>query len=150
GPESANDAWEALRRSEAVRSGLLEDLEDTILMVEGISSDIVSDITTNLIREPLIRYTHDACQYYGIPIEPDIDSGPLWDPHEQQWGAIYVPLPVAAGRKLLLVPKAIVRRRMDYDSEEYYNNYILEHLREQELTANTELVKLLKSGGRRV
>lgn len=150
GPESALSVWEALRRSEAVRSGLLEDLEDTILMVEGISSDIVSDITTNLIREPLIQYTQDVCPYYGIPLVNDVDSGPLWQPRRQEWGSTYVRLPIAAGRKLLLVPKSIVRRRMDYDSEEYFNNYILEHLREQELSANTELVRLLKSGGRRV
>jgi len=140
GPESANSVWDALRQSEAVRSGLLEDLEDTILMVEGISSDIVSDITTNLIRGPLIQYTQDACAYYGIPMETDVDSGPLWVPREQRWESAYVSLPVAAGRKLLLVPKAVVRRRMDYDPEEYYNNYILEHLQEQELSANSELL----------
>lgn len=150
GPESAISVWDALRQSEAVLSGLLEDLEDTILMVEGISSDIVSDITTNLIRDPLILYTRNACDYYGIPMENDVDSGPLWVPRDQRWESMYVSLPVAATKKLLLVPKAIVRRRMDYDSEEYYNNYILEHLREQELSANTELVRLLKSGNRRV
>jgi hypothetical protein len=150
GPESAISLWDALRQSEAVRSGLLEDLEDTILMVAGISSDIVSDITTNLIREPLIRYTQDACVHYGIPMDPDVDSGPLWVTREQRWTSTYVTLPVAAARKLLLVPKAIVRRRMDYNSEEYYNNYILEHLREEELNANTQLVRLLKSGVRRV
>jgi len=150
GPESANSVWEALRHSEAVRSGLLRDLEDTILMVEGIRSDIVSDITTNIIREPLIRYTQDACRYYGIPMEHDVDSGFLWDQAGHEWRSKYVDLPVAGGRKLLLVPKAIVRRHMDYSTEEYYNDYILEHLREQELSSNTELVRLLKSGRRRV
>jgi hypothetical protein len=83
-------------------------------------------------------------------MENEVDSGPLWVPRDRRWESKYVSLPVAAARKLLLVPKAIVRRRMDYDSEEYYNDYILEHLREQELSANTELVRLLKTGGRRV
>src|SRR5262245_50355507 len=46
GTESARDVWQTLSKSEAVKSGLLEDLEDTILMVRGISSDIISDITT--------------------------------------------------------------------------------------------------------
>src|SRR5262245_31928901 len=32
GYESAHDVWDALCKSEAVQSGLLEDLEDTILM----------------------------------------------------------------------------------------------------------------------
>ncbi len=69
-----------LSKSSATKHGLLEELEDTILMVEGISSDIVSDIATNIIRYPLIKYTHEACATYGIPLGRDVDSGPLWDP----------------------------------------------------------------------
>jgi hypothetical protein len=150
GPQSSLDVSQALTRSEAVQSGLLEDLEDTVLMVEGISSDIVSDIATNLIREPLIHYTQQVCEYYGIPVVPDVNSGPLWDPARADWFSQFVRLPVASSRKLLLVPKAIVRIRLDYDPDEYYTDYILEHLREVELNANTELVRLLKSGRRRV
>ena len=73
----AKGAWESLRGSEATKTGLLENLEETILMVEGISSDIVSDILTNIIREPLIHYTSDAATYYGIRLESDVASGPL-------------------------------------------------------------------------
>lgn len=81
----AKNAWESLRDSEATRTGLLENLEETILMVEGISSDIVSDILTNIIRQPLIHYTTDAASYYGIRLEPDVASGPLWDPRTHEW-----------------------------------------------------------------
>lgn len=150
GRESASDVWEALSKSEAVKSGLLEDLEDTILMVEGVSTDIISDITTNIIREPLIRYTQRMANYYGIPLENQVDSGPLWDPGTRQWYSEFVALPVTQWGKLLLVPKAIVRRRLEYDVDEYYTHYLLEHLREQELNANTELVHLLKNGRQRV
>lgn len=149
GYESAADVYEALSQSEAAKSGLLEDLEDTILMVEGIDKDIVSDITTNIIREPLIDYTNEICPLYGIPLVSNVNSGPLWDPEKREWYSGLVSLPIA-GRKLLLVPKAIVRKRMDYDSDEYYNDYILEYLMEEELSAKTELVKLLKDGRRRV
>jgi len=150
GHESAGDVWDALRESEAVVSGLLEDLEDTILMVEGISSDIISDITTNLIRQPLIQYTHSMSALYGIPLTPDIDSGPLWDPQRAEWFSELVPLPLTKWGKLLLVPKVIVRRNMDYDADEYFRHYLLEHLRGLELDANTELVQLLKNGSVRV
>ena len=150
GPGSAHDVWDALSQSEAAKSGLLEDLEDTILMVEGISADIVSDIATNLIRGPLIRYTQEACSAYDIPFDNDVDSGPLWDAQAQRWFNEFVRLPVVNDSKLLLVPKVIVRKRMDYDAQEYYRHYILEHLRELELSANSELVQLLRSGNRRV
>ncbi|MDQ3687982.1 MAG: hypothetical protein M3430_20600 [Acidobacteriota bacterium] len=150
GKESARDLWKALSGSEAVKSGLLEDLEDTILMVEGISSDIISDITTNIIRKPLIEYTQNMSSYYGIPLISDVTSGALWNPVRKEWYSEYAQLPLTRAGRLLLVPKVIVRARMDYDVEEYYRHYILEHLQESELAANTELVQLLKNGGRRV
>lgn len=150
GHESAHDVWEALSKSEAVKSGLLEDLEDTILMIEGVASDIVSDITTNIIREPLIQYTQQVARYYEIPLIPAVDSGPLWDPGQLRWYSELVALPVTKWGKLLLVPKVIVRRRMDYDVDEYYRYYLLEHLQQVELRANTELVHLLKDGRARV
>jgi hypothetical protein len=39
---------------------------------------------------------------------------------------------------------------MDYDAEEYYRHYILEHLRHLELAANSGLVELLRDGRPRV
>lgn len=150
GTDSAHDVWNALSTSEAASSGLLQDLEDMILMVEGVSVDIVSDITTNIIREPLIRYTQSMCEHYGIPLEDEVDSGPLWDPGTCQWLSRFERLPVTEGGKLLLVPKAIVRKHVDYDVHEYYRHYLLEHLKEIELNANSELVQLLRDGRRRV
>lgn len=150
GDESAGNVWQALSTSEAAKSGLLEDLEDTVLLVDGISTDIISDITTNIIRQPLIRYTQLACKWYGIPLTPDVDSGPMWDPNNQDWFSEYVELPMVPTGKLLLVPKAIVRRRLEYDADEYYRYYILEHLQHVELDANSELVETLRSGRRRV
>lgn len=147
GPLSAQNLWDALASSEAAETGLLEDLEDTILMVEGISSDIVSDITTNVIREPLILYTQIACDTYGIPVVDDVDSGPLWNPDELEWENRHERLPMAHGRKLLLVPKAIVRLSMDYDVDEYYRDFILQDLRLGEISANTELVHVVKRTG---
>ena len=150
GPRLARDVWKALRDSEAAKRGLLEDLEDITLMIEGISNDIISDITTNIIRQSLIEYTQAMCSYYGIPMESEVDSGPIWDSNSQAWRNALIPLPVTSYGKLLLVPKAIVRRRMEYDDQEYYRDYILPYLVEQELSANTELVRLLRDGRRKV
>jgi len=146
----AKNLWKALRDSEAAKSGLLEDLEDTILLIEGISNDVISDVTTNIIRRPLIEYTQRMCTQYGIPMEDGVDSGALWDSGTQTWSNSLLQLPVTKHGKLLLVPKAIVRRRMEYDEQEYYRNYILPYLMDAELNANTQLVRLLKNGRRRV
>ena len=149
GKQSAEKVAGKLATSEAARTGLLEDLEDTIPMVEGIGPDIISDIATNVIRGPLIRYTQAMCGNYGIALE-EIGSGPIWGIEPNQWSNSHVLQPMAEGEKLLLVPKGIVRRKTDYDPGEYYRWYLLEHLRGIELSENSELVILLKSGGRRV
>lgn len=150
GRDSARDVWKALSESQALHSGLLEDLEDAILMIEGISSDIISDMTTNIIRLPLIEYTNRIAGLYGIPLNDSVNSGPFWDAQERTWKNNFVKLPTTNHGKLLLIPKAIVRQKMDYDVDEYYRDYLLEHLRGIELDANSELVQLLKSGGRRI
>lgn len=151
GSASARDIWEALGTSQAATTGLLRDLEDTVLLVEGISADIVSDMTTNIIRRRLITYTQSMCVQHSLPMEEAVDSGPLWDPEKRTWFSRYEPLPAPEGRKLLLVPKIIVRRHPDYDIDEYFRHYILEHLRQLELDdPNSQLVELLRSGHRRV
>lgn len=146
----AADIWNALSSSEAARTGVLQDLEDTALLIKGIDRDLISDITTNVIREPLINYTSDIATEYGIPLIAAISSGPLWDPHERRWISKFVSLPRTSNGKILLVPKLIVRRKLELDAGEYYSDYVLEYLREVELAANTELVQLLKNGKRRV
>ena len=150
GDRSAADVWQALATSQAVQSGLLEDLEDTVLMVEGVGNDIISDITTNIIRRPLIEFTNESCTYHGIPMEPAVESGALWNPQTHLWENKYVQLPVVDGRRLLLVPKSIVRRRLEFSPDDYYTNYILQVLRQRELNANSGLVELLKNGRSRV
>jgi hypothetical protein len=74
-------------------------------------------MTTNIIRGPLIDYTQEMCAYYEIPLE-EVSSGPIWNPNTLDWFPQIVHQPVADGRRLLLVPKAIVRLKMDYNPDE--------------------------------
>lgn len=149
GRESATDVYDALVNSEAARSGLLEDLEDAVLVIPGIDKDIVSDIATNIIRGPLITYTQQTCEYYKIPMQ-QVDSGPVWNNQAKVWTNGFTELPVANGIKLLLIPKTIVRKRLQYDGPEYYQHYILNYLQEHELAAGSNLIQLLKNGRQRV
>jgi hypothetical protein len=146
GSGSAHDVWESLSQSEAAKSGLLEDLEDTVLMIEGISIDIVSDMATNIIRGPLIQYTQRMCRQYEIPMSSGVESGPMWDSKQEKWYSEFVDLPIAGSGKLLFVPKVLVRRHLQYDAGEYFRHFLLEHMQSAELAANTELVEIIKSG----
>lgn len=146
GPDSAKSILDALKESEAVRTGLISDLEETVLLIPGIGPDLISDITTNIIRGPLIDYTTAICRQYGIPLSPNVDSGPVWNATNRNWDNFFVSLPMVDGEKLLLVPKSIVRVRLDYSVDEYYRHVILRRLAERELQAGSELVKIAKEG----
>ena len=146
GDESAHNVWSALSQSAAAKSGLIQDLEDTVLLIHGISIDIVSDITTNIIRGPLIEYTQEQAKQLGIPLTPGVPSGPMWHPGRGEWITKFVELPTTKTGKLLLVPKAVVRRTSLYDMQEYYRHYMLEHMQREELKAGSALVTMLKKG----
>jgi hypothetical protein len=148
GPELADKLYMSLAMSEAVTSGLLKDLEDTALMVPGIGPDRISDVTTNIVRAPLIDYTRRMADKYGIPTE-EVDSGLLWKPGTVEWQSEYVQLPVASGRRLLLVPRSVVRWKLSYDPGEYYRHYVLNFLADLERQKRSPLTWVLKSGPRK-
>lgn len=146
----AEEMWRALRSSSAATTGLLEDLEDTVLFIEGIGHDRISDITTNIVRGPLLEFTQDASAYYGIELTSDVPSARCWNGSVRRWEVSYVDLPTIDSRPLLLVPKCVVRRRPAFDAGEYLDHHIIPILQEEELKAGSALVETLKNGGRRV
>jgi hypothetical protein len=150
GEDSAKWIWSTLTRSKAAATGLLRDLEDTVLMIPGIGPDMLSDAVSNIIRGPLLRYTQDMCAYYGIPTMADVDSGPIWNPVAERWDHVFLPLPVTKDTRLVLVPKILVRRRIAYDYTKYYRHYLLPAMQREELNANSGLVQVLRDGSRRV
>ena len=137
---------EALSGSEALNSGLITDLEDTALMIDGIASDVISDIVTNIIREPLLEYTIQMCKKYGIPLEMR-RTRKLWNPLTKKWEQKDMLQPIVNSRRLMLVPKAIVRKSISYDAGQYYGKYLLEQLQEEDMADG--LVRILKNGEQR-
>lgn len=150
GAGSAHSVWNALTQSKAVTSGLLKDLEDTALLIAGIGTDMISDAVSNILRGPLIEYTQSMCDYYGIPLTPNIDSGPIWDPHKGQWYNKYVSLPMTSSGKIILVPKILVRHRLCLQYDEFYTHYLLPEMQDEHLRNNSSLIEVLKDGTRRV
>ena len=60
------DLYEALADSEAAKTGVLSEIAEFNLFIEGIGPDKISDITTNIIRGLLIEYTQSQCLLHGI------------------------------------------------------------------------------------
>lgn len=128
----ADDLIQSLSQSKAVQSGFLEDLEDTALLVEGIDKDIVSDITTCVIRRHLIQYTQSQCKVHSIQMEVQASS-PMWDGGTKTWEERDVLLPRANNDKLLLVPKSIVRVKLTVDKGRYYRGYLRPYFEDEVL-----------------
>lgn len=145
----ALEIFEALSTSRAVASGLLTDVHETVLFVEGIGHDRISDMTIAIVRRQLIEYTQRMCDLNGIPMVWGLDSGPMWNRQTHKWDAEHVDLPMPNG-KLLLIPKAIVRKTSTFDAGDYLRHFVLPYLQEQELQdSSSTIVQERRSKSRR-
>jgi len=149
GEYQADQLFHVLRESNAVRTGFLSSLEECELMIDGIGWDKISDLTTNIIRDKLAQYTSEQCDLHGVPTR-EVALGPYFSLDAQDWVSEYLKLPVAGGRPILLVPKAVARFEPSYDHQYYYRHFALEYLQAQHLAAGTSLVHALKNGKRKV
>lgn len=150
GEKQAEQIFEAILRSKAVKSGLIRDLNDALIFVPGIGPDKVSDITTNIIRKHLIEYTQNQFKLYGIDIKTEMPTGLLWDSVNADWYEGYDQIPVVKGRKILLVPKRYVKYAKDFSraNQRYYDGFVSSFIRQRELSSMGRLVKFreLKDG----
>ena len=145
GSQQANQLFDALRVSNAVKTGFISSLEECELMIEGIGSDKISDLTTNVIRGKLAEYTLEQCKLHGVPTQ-QVALGPHFSLASHQWTNAYYDLPVVSGKAVLLVPKVIARSNFSYDHQTYYRHFALTFLQAEHLAAQSSLVRALKNG----
>ncbi len=150
GSQQALDVYRAFAKSKAVETGLLKDLSDCELFIEGIGHDKISDITTNIIRRKLIEFTKEQCQKWLVPMQPS-PTGPWWDQDRKWWRSSYGNLPVYRGHPLILVPKRSVRYTMAIDDRKFYEMEVVEFIRQnfnraECLNPTSSLFRLLRRG----
>lgn len=146
--KQASELFNKLKQSNAVKTGILTELEECDLYIEGIARDKISDITTNITKYYLIQYTAYQCDLLNVKTQKDVASGFFWNPQNRDWEQDFFNLPVFNGQKIILVPKAVVRYDLAYDYQNYYNNFIVNFL-QAEHSADESLVRTLKSGEKR-
>jgi len=147
GPHLVEKICNNLTVSRAARSGILEDLEDTALFIPGMGKDIVSDLTTNVIRGMLVAYTQSMATMYGIRLEEGVHTGLAWDPIRREWEDGFARIPLPAGKPILLVPKIIVRYDLHLTKEDYFRNFLAPALQTEELDRpGSKLVRTAKDG----
>jgi len=148
GPSNADDVFDNIIGSQAIQTGLLQDLEDTVLFVRNFGKDKLSDMTTNIIKKQLIIYTQNQCRLHGIAMRQDVPTGFFWSRQNMRWEQELDEMLVISGRVILLVPKGVVSFSKKYTAEQYYNKFILEFMQNEHLSMNSTLVQERRNGVR--
>ncbi|GAA2516744.1 hypothetical protein [Rarobacter incanus] len=114
-----------------VRIGVLKQIEDLPLFVDGIDCDITSDITTRIVFEALAHFTAQMLARY-----PQFSEGghqvsaftrQVWSSEERAWVEAEITLPVADGKALMLVPAGWVRHTLLMSAGRYYGTSVLSY-----------------------
>ncbi|NIE82430.1 MULTISPECIES: hypothetical protein [unclassified Burkholderia] len=152
GSIDATKILNSLKGSRAVKSGLVEHIEDVRIFVHGVDKDKISDMITNIIRGQLIKYTQNQCNLWGINLTKEIDSGFYWDRAKCQWAASHEDMLIINDRKILLVPKGVVSYSTRYSSSRFHRFGVLPFLQHEHLRLNTTLVnrRISKNGKERI
>ncbi|MBT1605308.1 hypothetical protein [Curtobacterium flaccumfaciens] len=127
------DIWNALIGDvrALIRVGVMKQVEDIPLFVEGVDNDITSDLTTRIIFGPLAAFTADMIVRY-----PQFRTGgdgvktferQVWDPSSKAWTTAEVELPVVDGEPLLLVPVGWARPRILMSARRFWSTTILSY-----------------------
>lgn len=150
GQDKAEKFTWALRNSRAFQTGVIADISEAELFIYGVGPDMISDLTTNIIRGHLANYTKQQCDLHAIQTHIVRSLGPVWVADRRDWISQDLQLPVRDGKPILLVPKFSVRFKLSLDSQEFYNHHMVEFLRSEYLNSNSALVQTLKNGKKRV
>lgn len=146
GSVDTDDIFDSIRRSRAIQTGLIQDIEDNLLFVEGFGKDKLSDMTTNIITKHLIDYTKEQCKLHKIELSNDVPSGFYWNRQSTQWEQELTEMLVINGRKIILVPKGIVSFCNIYTPSKYYNHFVLNFMQNENIQMNSALVQKRKNG----
>jgi hypothetical protein len=148
GPRQAIKIYRNLERSKVISSSVITDLSDYAMFIDGIGPDKISDMTTNIIRGNLIKYTIDQCELHDIPLTNSLPSGLIWDRANRRWRQDYVKRPYAQDLPVLLVPKRFVKWKgaVNKRTKSYYKHFVRNFIRDEQLRTNGPMVQVIKRG----
>ncbi len=150
GPKDTKMIFSQLQQSRAIRTGVMEDIEDFRIFVPNVDKDKVSDMTANIIKKHLIDYTKTQCELLQIPLQKDVPSGMYWDSINLRWHNDYTERLIVEGCPIMLVPKRIVSYTDRYTQGNYKQHFVLNFLQNENLRFQTSLVQKRKDGTRYV
>lgn len=138
-----------------INLGHLKNLEETLIVCEGIGRDTISDITINIIKHALIEFTQEQCHKHGIPIKQTATALSYFCIKTGDWATQKVKLPHIIDNKgnekhIILIPKHFLPNLPTYDYGYFYNNVAQNYFKKDALQNNSTCVSLNARGERRV
>ncbi|MFA7298515.1 MAG: hypothetical protein WC010_02610 [Candidatus Absconditabacterales bacterium] len=103
----------------------IKGIEDTLILVDNINKDKISDIITNIILKELVVFTQYQCKLFGITNLVSKKIGKYWN--GSRWISLndFVPLD-KTGKPILFVPNEIVTNKERWSANRYYSMQICE------------------------
>jgi hypothetical protein len=122
GAQLAADLWDEMQANPACqRAAVVQRIEDLAPFVDRIGPDLISDLATRIAFGVLAEFTADMMRRY-----PQLAAGSttaderVWDIPMTRWRKRAVTLPVADGRRLLLIPTSQVWMRQVITAPSFY------------------------------
>lgn len=134
---------ESILLSDAVKSKMIEKLEDFRLFIENIGNDKISDMCTNITKKYLLEYTEDQCKLWNIPLREAV-SGWFWEPDLRIWTQKMCNRLIINDKPYLLIPKNMVSYSQCYSSEKLFSHFVLEYYKNEHLRMQSSLVKTIR------
>lgn len=144
GGKDFKNIFASLLKSRAVKTGLVEDIEDLRVFVDKFDKDKLSDMTTNILRKELLTYTENQCVLHGIPLTENVQSGYFWDKTTQSWNNELLSCLVVNQNRYLLIPKRFASYSKEYTPQKYMQHFVLNFLQNEHLQLNSALVQVRK------
>ena len=120
---------------DSIKMGLkkIEHFEELGIFNEGIGCDRISDITANILKQEIIKYTQDICKRHNIKCNRLLIKRIRYNSKIRRWedGIFLLPEnPYIKDRAVLLVPKVFLRHLPTLSSTEFYN-YCWDNMNEE-------------------
>lgn len=127
GPEIAAEIVEVVSSNERLLERGLRHLEELQLYSVGIGADRLSDLTANVLKSDLVRYTAEQADLWNIPLVEGVGLKHGWDHENRDWVELVAPLPVdpETGAPILVVPRRVLRRLPWINYEDFRDHYLL-------------------------
>lgn len=111
---------------------------DICVLAPNFDKDRMSDLLTNILRNPLSEFTVLQCNKHGVPLS-GLREGPFWEPKTKRWNRGEWYTPVVSAQPVMLVPKSFVGRSYHFGTSSYISRYLLEYRQKYHLDNRTSL-----------